>query len=84
MKIVPEDLPLDDAKTYEVFGKGFTSGVFPKYPGPCSATLVHAGSPTFSMMSISPVAGQLPLPSAQNAGQRPAPTANFIRAATVP
>jgi DNA polymerase-3 subunit alpha len=28
VKIVPEDLPLDDAKTYEVFGKGFTSGVF--------------------------------------------------------
>lgn len=26
--IVPEDLPLDDPKTYEVFGKGFTSGVF--------------------------------------------------------
>jgi DNA polymerase-3 subunit alpha len=28
VKIVPEELPLDDAKTYEVFGKGFTSGVF--------------------------------------------------------
>src|SRR5215475_7677328 len=28
VKIVPEDLPLDDPKTYEVFGKGFTSGVF--------------------------------------------------------
>ncbi len=28
VKIVPEDLPLDDAATYEVFCKGFTSGVF--------------------------------------------------------
>jgi DNA polymerase III subunit alpha len=28
VKLVPEDLPLDDPKTYEVFGKGFTSGVF--------------------------------------------------------
>ncbi len=26
--IVPEDLPLDDAATYEIFCKGFTSGVF--------------------------------------------------------
>src|SRR5436190_22658186 len=26
--LVPEDLPLDDPKTYEVFSKGFTSGVF--------------------------------------------------------
>src|SRR5208283_5097104 len=26
--IVPEDLPLDDAVTYEIFCKGFTSGVF--------------------------------------------------------
>jgi DNA polymerase III subunit alpha len=26
--LVPEDLPLDDAQTYEVFCKGFTSGVF--------------------------------------------------------
>jgi DNA polymerase-3 subunit alpha len=28
VKLVPEDLSLDDAKTYEVFSKGFTSGVF--------------------------------------------------------
>ena len=28
VKIVPEDLPLDDAATYEIFCKGFTSGVF--------------------------------------------------------
>src|SRR5215469_12138731 len=28
VRIFPEDLPLDDPKTYEVFGKGFTSGVF--------------------------------------------------------
>ncbi len=28
VKLVPEDLPLDDPQTYEVFGKGFTSGVF--------------------------------------------------------
>jgi DNA polymerase-3 subunit alpha len=28
VKLVPEDLPLDDPKTYEVFCKGFTSGVF--------------------------------------------------------
>src|SRR5215469_14938996 len=28
VKIVPEDLPLDDAPTYEIFCKGFTSGVF--------------------------------------------------------
>jgi DNA polymerase III subunit alpha len=27
-RIVTEDLPLDDAATYEVFSKGFTSGVF--------------------------------------------------------
>ncbi len=28
IKIVPEDLPLDDPATYEIFCKGFTSGVF--------------------------------------------------------
>jgi DNA polymerase III subunit alpha len=28
VKLVPEDLPLDDPKTYEVFCKGITSGVF--------------------------------------------------------
>jgi DNA polymerase-3 subunit alpha len=28
VKLVPEDLPLDDPKTYEIFCKGFTSGVF--------------------------------------------------------
>ena len=28
VEIVPEDLPLDDKETYEVFCKGFTSGVF--------------------------------------------------------
>jgi DNA polymerase-3 subunit alpha len=28
VKIVPEDLPLDDKETYEVFCKGITSGVF--------------------------------------------------------
>src|SRR5207249_1804630 len=28
VRLVPEDLPLDDAKTYEIFCKGFTSGVF--------------------------------------------------------
>jgi DNA polymerase-3 subunit alpha len=28
VKIAIEDLPLDDAKTYEIFSKGFTSGVF--------------------------------------------------------
>ena len=28
VKLVPEDLPLDDKDTYEVFCKGFTSGVF--------------------------------------------------------
>lgn len=28
MDLVPEDLPLDDKPTYEVFCKGFTSGVF--------------------------------------------------------
>jgi len=28
VEIVPEDLPLDDPKTYEIFSKGFTSGVF--------------------------------------------------------
>ena len=28
VKLVPEDLPLDDKETYEVFCKGFTSGVF--------------------------------------------------------
>ena len=44
-------------------GARFTIGVLPKYPGPCSATLVHVGSPAFSMMSISPVSGQRPLPS---------------------
>ncbi len=27
-KVVVEELPLDDAKTYEIFSKGFTSGVF--------------------------------------------------------
>ncbi|HWQ54432.1 MAG TPA: DNA polymerase III subunit alpha [Bryobacteraceae bacterium] len=28
VKIIPEDLPLDDQSTFEVFTKGFTSGVF--------------------------------------------------------
>ena len=28
VKIVPEDLPLDDPATYEIFTKGYTSGVF--------------------------------------------------------
>jgi DNA polymerase-3 subunit alpha len=28
VKLVPEDLPLDDQETYEIFCKGFTSGVF--------------------------------------------------------
>ncbi len=28
VKLVLEDLPLDDPKSYEVFCKGFTSGVF--------------------------------------------------------
>jgi DNA polymerase-3 subunit alpha len=28
VKLVPEDLPLDDKETYQVFCKGFTSGVF--------------------------------------------------------
>jgi len=28
VELVPEDLPLDDKATYEIFAKGFTSGVF--------------------------------------------------------
>ncbi len=28
VEVVPEDLPLDDQATYEIFAKGFTSGVF--------------------------------------------------------
>ncbi|HLI85926.1 MAG TPA: DNA polymerase III subunit alpha [Bryobacteraceae bacterium] len=28
IRIEPQDLPLDDAATYEIFGKGYTSGVF--------------------------------------------------------
>ena len=28
VELVPEDLPLDDPATYEIFSKGFTSGVF--------------------------------------------------------
>jgi DNA polymerase-3 subunit alpha len=28
VKLVLEDLPLDDAKSYEIFSKGFTSGIF--------------------------------------------------------
>jgi DNA polymerase-3 subunit alpha len=28
VELVPEDLPLDDQATYEIFAKGFTSGVF--------------------------------------------------------
>jgi len=28
VEVVPEDLPLDDKATYEIFAKGFTSGVF--------------------------------------------------------
>ena len=28
VEVVPEDLPLDDKSTYEIFCKGFTSGVF--------------------------------------------------------
>jgi DNA polymerase III alpha subunit len=28
VEVVPEDLPLDDKATYEIFSKGFTSGVF--------------------------------------------------------
>jgi DNA polymerase III subunit alpha len=28
IRIEPQDLPLDDQQTYEIFGKGYTSGVF--------------------------------------------------------
>ncbi|HZT33286.1 MAG TPA: DNA polymerase III subunit alpha [Bryobacteraceae bacterium] len=28
LQLVPEDLPLDDPQTYEIFSKGYTSGVF--------------------------------------------------------
>jgi DNA polymerase III subunit alpha len=28
IRIEPQDLPLDDSQTYEIFGKGYTSGVF--------------------------------------------------------
>ena len=44
VKLDPEDLPLDDPKTYEIFSKGYTSGVFQfessrhaRHPAPLSA-----------------------------------------------
>lgn len=59
----------------------------PEYPGPCSVPWTVPGSkPTFSMTSISPLAGQptLPMssPSIQNAGHMPCPRGTFIRAST--
>jgi DNA polymerase III subunit alpha len=36
VRLVPEDLPLDDAATYDIFSKGITSGVFQfESPGMC-------------------------------------------------
>jgi len=36
VEVVPEDLPLDDKATYEIFAKGFTSGVFSSNRAACA------------------------------------------------
>ena len=52
------------------------------------ATTVVGSNPTFSMMSISPQAGQptlsMPAPSIQMAGQVPRPVGSFARTSTRP
>ena len=46
--------------------------------------IVSESKPTFSMMSISPQAGQRPLPSIQIAGHMPLPVGNFARTSILP
>ncbi len=59
--------------------------VFHRYnPGPCTAALAQSFSPTYSIISISPESGQRPFPNIHQAGHRPAPSGNFIRASAVP
>ncbi len=47
VRIVPEDLPLDDPPAYEIFSKGYTSGVF-QFESPGMATFCGAISPPAS------------------------------------
>src|SRR5207249_3878039 len=45
VRLVPEDLPLDDAKTYEIFCKGYTSGVF-QFESPGMRDILRRYQPT--------------------------------------
>src|SRR5205823_11181741 len=45
VKIVPEELPLDDPAAYEIFGKGFTSGVF-QFESPGMRDILRRYQPT--------------------------------------
>jgi DNA polymerase-3 subunit alpha len=45
VKIVPEDLPLEDPKAYEIFSKGFTSGVF-QFESPGMRDILRRYQPT--------------------------------------
>ncbi len=45
VRIVPEDLPLDDPAAYEIFSKGFTSGVF-QFESPGMRDILRRYQPT--------------------------------------
>ncbi len=45
VQIVPEDLPLDDTAAYEIFSKGFTSGVF-QFESPGMRDILRRYQPT--------------------------------------
>ncbi len=45
VKVVPEELPLDDRKTYEIFSKAFTSGVF-QFESPGMRDILRRYQPT--------------------------------------
>jgi DNA polymerase-3 subunit alpha len=45
VKIVPDELPLDDPAAYEIFGKGFTSGVF-QFESPGMRDILRRYQPT--------------------------------------
>ena len=50
VEIVPEDLPLDDKDTYEIFSKGLTSGVF-QFESPGMRDILRRYHPTASKIS---------------------------------
>jgi DNA polymerase-3 subunit alpha len=45
VRLIPDELPLDDQKTYEVFAKGFTSGVF-QFESPGMRDILRRYQPT--------------------------------------